>query len=133
MARELKPLLVAMGKRMQGRREELRWSQQDVILKLEQEGIEMTRAAYSHWETGRADIPTSALAAIARILETPVNYLIGQQSEGEWLDEQAMLFYNGMEPHLRPTALATLKALCDASDRSRTTHGRKALDSDDQE
>ncbi|MCW3095754.1 MAG: Helix-turn-helix domain [Chthonomonadaceae bacterium] len=130
MARELKPQLVAMGRRMQARRDELHWSQQDVILKLEQAGIEITRAAYSHWETGRADIPSSALAVIANILSIPANYLLGQQSETEWLDEQAMLFYKGTSPDLRPTALATLKALFEASDRQRTTHGRKADDTD---
>lgn len=126
MARELKPQLVAMGRRMQARREELHWSQQDVITKLEQKGIEITRAAYSHWETGRADIPSSALAVAASILQLPANYLLGQQTETEWVDEQAMLFYNGTSPDLRLTAVATLKALWEASDRQRTTHGRKA-------
>lgn len=130
MARELKPQLVAMGRRLQTRREELQWSQYDVVTKLEQLGIEMTRAAYSHWENGRADIPASALAAIAHILNLPANYLLGQQSETEWQDEQAMLFYNGTSPDLRPTAVATLKALFEASDRQRTTHGRKAQDTD---
>lgn len=131
MARTLKPLLVAMGKRLQARREELHWSQQDVITKLDEAGIEMTRAAYSHWETGRADIPSTALAAVARIMDISVNYLLGQTSESEWLDEQAMQFYNGTAPNLRPAAVATLRALFEASDRSRTTHGRKAEDTDD--
>ncbi len=130
MARTLKPQLVAMGKRMQVRREELQWSQQEVIQKLEQAGIEMTRAAYSHWETGRADIPSSALAKIATILTIPANYLLGQTSEEEWMDEQAMIFFNGTSPQLKQTAVATLKALFEASDRERTTHGRKALDTD---
>ena len=131
MARILKPELVAMGKRMQARRENLHWSQAEVVTKLEQTGIEMTRAAYSHWETGRADIPASALAIIANILELPANYLLGQQSEEQWMDEQAMLFFNGVSPDLKRTAVATLKALFEESDRQRTTHGRKAQDTDD--
>jgi len=131
MARELRPQLVAMGRRLQARRDELQWSQQDVITKLEQEGIEMTRAAYSHWETGRADIPSSALLVIADLMDLRASYLLGQQSETEWMDEQAMKFYHGTSQELRPAALATLKALCEASDRSRTTHGRKALDVDE--
>jgi transcriptional regulator with XRE-family HTH domain len=130
VARELKPQLVAIGRRLQSRREELRWSQQDVIVKLEQAGIEMTRAAYSHWETGRADIPSSALAAIADIFSIPATYLLGQQSDSEWMDEQAMIFYKGTSEKYRPAALATLKALFEESDRERTTHGRKADDSE---
>ena len=131
MARVLKPQLIALGRRMKARREELQWSQQEVIMKLEQTGIEMTRAAYSHWETGRADIPSSALASIAGILKMSAGYLLGQQSEEEWVDERAMQFYNDIPPELRPTALATLRALCAASDRSRTTHGRKAEDTEE--
>jgi transcriptional regulator with XRE-family HTH domain len=128
--RELKPQLVAMGRRMQARREEQKWSQQDVILKLETAGIEMTRAAYSHWETGRADMPSSALAAIAKVLEIPAGYLLGEMRETEWMDERAMAFYKGTAPDLRLAAVATLKALFEESDRRRTTHGRQVLDSD---
>jgi transcriptional regulator with XRE-family HTH domain len=131
VARELKPRLVAMGRRLQARREELQWSQHDVILKLGGAGIEMTRAAYSHWETGRADIPSSALAILADLLDISVGYLLGQQSAGEWIDEQAMQFYNGTSSELRGAAMAALKALFEASDRKGTTHGRKAFHTDE--
>lgn len=130
MPRELKPHLIAMGRRMQARREELKWSQQDVILKLDKAGIEMTRAAYSHWETGRADMPSSALAAIARVLEISAGYLLGEVREAEWMDERAMMFYNGTAPDLKLTAVATLRTLFEESDRRRTTHGRQVPDTD---
>lgn len=137
MSREIRPELVARGRRIQLRREELQWSQQDMITKLEQAGIDwagsrtMTRAAYSHWETGRADIPASALAAVANVLEIPVAYLLGQQSQEEWFDVQAMQYYRGTSEELKPAALAALEALFRMSDQSRTTHGRKALDTED--
>lgn len=127
MSRIIRPQLVEMGRRMQARRDEHKWSQQDVITRLETAGIEMTRAAYSHWETGRADIPSSALSAIAKILMIPAAYLLGEKSEDSWLDEEAMEFYNGTSPELRVAARATLKALFEESDRQRTTHGHKAL------
>lgn len=131
MSRLIRPKLAEMGRRMQARREEHKWSQAEVITRLEEAGIEMTRAAYSHWETGRADIPSSALSAIAKILELPSSYLLGEQSPGEWQDEKAMEFYNGIAPELKPTAYATLKTLFEASDRRQTTHGRKASEEDE--
>ena len=131
MSRVIRPRLAEMGRRMQARREEHKWSQTEMITRLEAAGIEwagsktMSRAAYSHWETGRADVPSSALVTLADVLQVSVGYLTGEQSAGEWQDELAMQFYNGMALELKPTALATLKTLFEASDRLQTTYGRK--------
>jgi len=130
MSRILNPEMVALGKRIQARREQKQWSQQDMLTKLQQQGLDVTRGAYSHWESGRVNLPAMALIALTDILDLSADYLLGKQSEEEWLDDEVIQWYREISPDFRHAARAMMKALCEASDRQRTTHGRKALDTE---
>ena len=133
MSRILHPEMIALGKRIQARREEKQWSQEEMLTKLQQHGFDVTRGAYSHWETGRVNLPALAVIALTDVLDLSADYLLGKQSEEEWLDDEVIQWYRAMCPDFRNAARAAMKALCEASDRQRTTHGRKAPDTAEDE
>lgn len=61
-----------MYHRLRNLREDLDLTQWDVA-----NHLRCTQACYSNYETGRRDIPTDVLVALARLLDTSTDYLLG--------------------------------------------------------
>jgi transcriptional regulator with XRE-family HTH domain len=124
--REPREDLILIGRRIKAARDDMGFSQQQVINKLCDAGIEITQGGYGHWESGRTDIPSSTLVTLARVLKTDVRALLGQTDEEDWVDESPARFYNGLSPEDALVAKGVLRALFKASDAKATTHGHKA-------
>lgn len=64
---------------LKDRRLELRLSQEDMLARLQLEGLDISRSMISHWENGRYNLPLSdvhAMRAIARTLQVSVADLL---------------------------------------------------------
>jgi transcriptional regulator with XRE-family HTH domain len=71
------------------RREELRLSQEDVVSRLQLQGLDIARATLSHWETERYSIPLDdpkLRQVLARILRMSIREML--QAAGYEVDDQ---------------------------------------------
>lgn len=101
-----------MSNRIRARREYLQLSQEAVA-----SALSMSPVGYGHWERDRTEPSASQLKELAKVLHVSVSYLVGEQPREQFEDEEAARWYNGLPPHLRPAARATLRALYEQSDR----------------
>jgi transcriptional regulator with XRE-family HTH domain len=102
------------------RREQLGLSQGELASKLQDAGLEITRATVSHWETGRHPSPfdsVSAISALAEILGISLTDLFKTATyelAAEGLSEAARaaaLTVDRLTPEGQQIALQQLKAL----------------------
>lgn len=107
------------------RREHLGLSQEALAVKLQQAGLDVSRAAVSHWETGRDNPPIRDIngrRALAEALSLTVPDLLHMAGEVEIGDEvvasipsdaarRAALIINRLPPDAQRTALEQLRAL----------------------
>lgn len=107
------------------RREQLELSQEAFAIKLQQAGLDVSRALISHWETGRGNVPirdVEARRALARALDLTVSELLNLAGEVEIEDEivssipsetarRAALIISRLPPDAQRTALEQLRAL----------------------
>lgn len=106
---------------LRARREELHLSQDDLAARLQLEGLEVSRAAISHWETGRDQAPIEnrkGLRALANSLDlTPAELLILAGVEPEEkiiqsdLARRGALIIDNLPPDAQKTAVDQLRAL----------------------
>ena len=67
-----------MYRRIRDLREDADLLQRDVAWRLN-----CSQVCYSHYETGKRDIPTEVLIALARLYDTSIDYLLGLTNEPE--------------------------------------------------
>ncbi len=89
-----------------------------------------------NYKTGAPPQPSrKVVEAIAIGLSVPVpeafaaaGYTVDplEVSDEEIGDEEAIAYYRGIPPNLKPAARAILKTMFEQSDRAETTHGKKA-------
>ena len=106
---------------LKARRDELRLSQDDLAARLQISGLDVSRAAVSHWETGRDKPPIDnrkSLAAIARALEmlpAEVLLLAGESEEqnGVYSDaaKHGALIIDRLPPEAQRAAVDQLRVL----------------------
>ena len=65
-----------MYERIRNLREDKDLSQQDMA-----QYLHCSQVCYSHYETGKRDIPTAVLIALAEFHNTSVDYLLGRTQE----------------------------------------------------
>lgn len=76
--RTIPPVRREMGRRIKEARNTARLTQGEVAYKLSQAvGRDIPRQTYQHYETGFASIESLTLAALAKILGTTVDHLLG--------------------------------------------------------
>lgn len=126
MPREPKQELIDLGRRIKAAREDARLTQQQVINRLNEQGVHVVKSALGHWESGRNDIPVSTLIVLANVLKVEVNYLIGRSIDEDFLNQDPFFRrYFGLDPAKRGLINSMIDALY-SSDSETTTHGRKA-------
>lgn len=81
--------------------------------------------AISNYEQARRPILAEELQRFANVLGIPVAYFYAELDTEEFNDAEAVHWLKYMEPHLKPAARATLKALYEQSDRE-AKEGRAA-------
>lgn len=79
--------------------------------------LDISPESYAHYERGRTEFTASQIQQISRVLRVPAAYLLGEQSEEEFQDQQAAKYYNGIAPALQQTAKEMLRLLYEQSDR----------------
>ena len=64
--------------------ERLRWARQQAGLKQREMApmLHVSRAAYSKYETGQVEIPLGRLQDAARVLQTPIGWLLTGEERG---------------------------------------------------
>ena len=102
----------SVGDRVRARRELLGMSQQEIA-----EKMSLSVVGYGHYERGRTEFTASQLKALARLLDAPVSYLVGEQSDEGFQDEEAAKHYYGLAPPMKQTAKEMLRLLYEQSDR----------------
>lgn len=112
----------SIGKQLKMRREELGLDRADVAAYLE-----MTPTGYGYYETGARDISATQLYVLAQFLRCPIGYFFVEDTAGNDLtEENALAYYRGIPPDLKPAARAVLKTMFEQADRDETTHGKRA-------
>ena len=103
-----------IGKRIKARRDYLHMSQRALGTAM---GI--TGAGIGHWETGRNAVSLDDLKRLAKVMETDLAYLLGEDDPGsdeptEEQEGEVLRYFRGVAPTLRPKALAVLRAMMDS-------------------
>ncbi|MBV9848779.1 MAG: helix-turn-helix transcriptional regulator [Armatimonadetes bacterium] len=114
-----------VGQRLSARREYLKaQGRPDMTQAGVARRLHLQRSTYAQYEAGINEMSVSDLAALAEILEVPVGYFFGEESEEEYADDETILYYRGLPPTLKPAARAAIKALYDVQDTQDAAVGR---------
>ena len=111
-----------IGERIRARREYLQLTQTDIASKMG-----TSRVNYGRYESGETNVTAEDLGRLASVLGVPVAYFYGDDDGGA-VDEDVMLYYNGVPDDAKPIVRAAVKAIYDEYQRRNeaATIGKKA-------
>lgn len=104
---------------LKARREYLRMSQDDLMARLQVEGVTVSRSTISNWETGRHSMPLgdpkfrTAICRVLRMSEKEVLKMSGFKVDGVHSEEaeRAAQIVDSLAPEERAKAVRLLEAL----------------------